>query len=511
MRVCNLALISADPVESRSACRRRRPAQLCRLARPDAPEPRRYILSFGPSEFTGFLTFKECTDDKGTPRQLARGAQLRVAVASIDKPNRVIHVAAQGREVKAAVSAETAGLTFTGLLPGMLVNARVRAVLSDGLLLAFLTYFTGTVDLLNMEDPLQTAGQLASSFVENQRLRARILYVDPTNKRVGLTLSKPLVQLSELPPLPPIGAVIENAVVRRLDTAVGLLCELKGDAVPGASAAGYAHVRETSSLPRCPQPPGQLSGGEIASNAVEINSPRFTSKQISQLSDSRVEKLEKAFKRGQKVRARVIGHRLMDGLAALTLKPSVLDQAYLSFEEIRCGPPPHHCAQVAGWWAPCDLSEKTFHHITLCLVMALQLTEFFSQPGRGRDGQDRLHRATWSLRHSRCVIWTHSPRRAGPFGTVYAHICIRLSDSPSPARLPAPLRGEAPRPGTHVARHRGWKREAHLKALQGAVSPLAAHRRRTCRNRVADVCARRAHVLCLSLTSRLARQSRAAS
>lgn len=57
--------------------------------------------------------------------------------------------------------------------------------------------------------------------------------------------------------------------------------------------------------------------------------------QISQLSDSRVEKLEKAFKRGQKVRARVIGHRLMDGLASLTLKPSVLDQAYLSFEEIR--------------------------------------------------------------------------------------------------------------------------------------------------------------------------------
>lgn len=63
--------------------------------------------------------------------------------------------------------------------------------------------------------------------------------------------------------------------------------------------------------------------------------PSFPS-QISQLSDSRVEKLEKAFKRGQKVRARVIGHRLMDGLASLTLKPSVLDQAFLSFEEIRC-------------------------------------------------------------------------------------------------------------------------------------------------------------------------------
>ena len=29
------------------------------------------------------------------------------------------------------------------LLPGILVNARVKAVLSDGLLVSFLTYFTG--------------------------------------------------------------------------------------------------------------------------------------------------------------------------------------------------------------------------------------------------------------------------------------------------------------------------------------------------------------------------------
>ncbi len=32
------------------------------------------------------------------------------------------------------------------LLPGSLVNVRVKAVLSDGLQVSFLTYFTGTVD-----------------------------------------------------------------------------------------------------------------------------------------------------------------------------------------------------------------------------------------------------------------------------------------------------------------------------------------------------------------------------
>lgn len=34
-------------------------------------------------------------------------------------------------------------LTLGGLLPGMLVTAKVRSVLSDGLLVTFLTYFNG--------------------------------------------------------------------------------------------------------------------------------------------------------------------------------------------------------------------------------------------------------------------------------------------------------------------------------------------------------------------------------
>lgn len=37
-------------------------------------------------------------------------------------------------------------MTAGSLLPGMLVNAKVRNILSDGLLVSFLTYFTGTID-----------------------------------------------------------------------------------------------------------------------------------------------------------------------------------------------------------------------------------------------------------------------------------------------------------------------------------------------------------------------------
>lgn len=40
---------------------------------------------------------------------------------------------------------EVEGLTMDLLVPGTLVNARVRAVLKNGLLLSFLTYFSGMV------------------------------------------------------------------------------------------------------------------------------------------------------------------------------------------------------------------------------------------------------------------------------------------------------------------------------------------------------------------------------
>ncbi len=45
---------------------------------------------------------------------------------------------------------EWEGLTIRSLLPGMLVNVKVRNVLSDGLLVSFLTFFNGTIDCFHL-------------------------------------------------------------------------------------------------------------------------------------------------------------------------------------------------------------------------------------------------------------------------------------------------------------------------------------------------------------------------
>ena len=49
---------------------------------------------------------------------------------------------------------EWEGLTIGSLLPGMLVNAKVRHVLSDGLLVSFLTFFNGTIDCFHLSQVL---------------------------------------------------------------------------------------------------------------------------------------------------------------------------------------------------------------------------------------------------------------------------------------------------------------------------------------------------------------------
>ncbi len=57
-----------------------------------------------------------------------------------------------------------------GLLPGALVNARVKAVLSDGLLVTFLTYFTGTVDPFHLGQ-VRTVNHLSYLYRRNRKHR----------------------------------------------------------------------------------------------------------------------------------------------------------------------------------------------------------------------------------------------------------------------------------------------------------------------------------------------------
>ena len=120
------------------------------------------------------------------------------------------------------VTEEFSGITMSSLLPGQLVTVTVRNVLSDGLLVSFLKFFHGTVDLFHM--PIDTVGRdWHSAYKPNQRLKGRILYVDPDSKVVRLSLLKSLIGYHLPEAMPTLGDIYESATVLRADRSLGLL------------------------------------------------------------------------------------------------------------------------------------------------------------------------------------------------------------------------------------------------------------------------------------------------
>ncbi|EFN56095.1 hypothetical protein CHLNCDRAFT_145628 [Chlorella variabilis] len=167
-----------------------------------------YLLALGVKGVSGFLPKKAAA---AAGRALAPGMLLDVAVPPGGAPKpaggggSVLGVVCAPEAVAMAVAREWEGLNIGSLLPGQLVAARVRNVLSDGLLCSFLTYFSGTVDPFHLGADL--AADWRKQFSPNQRLRARILYVDPASKRVALTLHRHLISASLPVNFPMLGQV----------------------------------------------------------------------------------------------------------------------------------------------------------------------------------------------------------------------------------------------------------------------------------------------------------------
>ncbi|KAH7441212.1 hypothetical protein KP509_03G029000 [Ceratopteris richardii] len=251
-----------------------------------------YLVSFGIHGVTGFFRH---SDRRGAPTMLRKGQLVQGVINSLDKKRNTVMLNTNPDLVASALVTEVEGLTMELLVPGALVNARVQSVLKNGLLLSFLTYFTGTVNMFHLDDPLP-GSDWQQKYSENQRLKARVLFVDSRNKTIGLSLNPHLVQNN-----PPsigvnIGELCEKAIVRRVDPTLGLLLGLE---MEGGLFAGYAH--------------------------------------ISDVSDDHIEKLEVKFREGRVVKGRVIGKRVMDGLAVVSLKDSKVRQQLVSCLDVYPG------------------------------------------------------------------------------------------------------------------------------------------------------------------------------
>ncbi|AAG51058.1 rRNA biogenesis protein, putative, 3' partial; 75505-85642, partial [Arabidopsis thaliana] len=249
------------------------------------------ILHFGLPSITGFI---EISDDGNQESGMKTGQLIQGVVTKIDRDRKIVHLSSDPDSVAKCLTKDLSGMSFDLLIPGMMVNARVQSVLENGILFDFLTYFNGTVDLFHLKNPLSNKSW-KDEYNQNKTVNARILFIDPSSRAVGLTLS-PHVVCNKAPPLHVFsGDIFDEAKVVRIDKS-GLLLELPSKPTPT---------------------PAYVSTYDAAGDEVT--------------------KLEKKFKEGNHIRVRVLGLKQMEGLAVGTLKESAFEGPVFTHSDVKPG------------------------------------------------------------------------------------------------------------------------------------------------------------------------------
>ncbi|KAK3019414.1 hypothetical protein RJ639_004664 [Escallonia herrerae] len=269
-----------------------------------------YMLHFGLPSFTGFMPRNSHSGSRDFDVNI--GQLLQGVVKNVDKTRKVVYLSYDPVMVSKCVTKDLKGISIDLLVPGMMVNARVRSTLENGVMLSFLTYFTGTVDMFHLQKTLPTSNW-KDDYSQNKKdlrlcdeqlgyhtkvllVNARILFIDPSTRAVGLTLNPHLVQNKAPPLLVKTGDIFDHSKVVRVDRGMGLLLE-----VP--------------SLP--------------------IPTPAYVN--VSDVADKEVRKLEKSFKEGSQIRVRVLGFRHLEGLATGLVKTSAFEGSVFTHSDVKPG------------------------------------------------------------------------------------------------------------------------------------------------------------------------------
>ncbi|KAJ3122551.1 rRNA biogenesis protein rrp5 [Physocladia obscura] len=279
-----------------------------------------YILSLGfkNNEFHAFLHNKHATAlarsiHKDVDPKLARlsvGQVVYCAILTVDQIKKMITVTADPADIAAAIIPNSHTLSFPSLKPGMLISARVKsAINNNGVIVSFMGLFDGTIELSHLGPKVNNSqasvDDLESLFPQKSKLQARILYVDDSRKRVGLTLLKHIVEWCTVATAAKLfesvvfGHIFEEASVKRVDGELGLYLNLD-DNTESTGIRGYAHVTRLSDREH-----NKVSIAKYAPETVH--------------------------------RVRAVGHDLLDNIVQVSLKASVLDATFMNHKDIQAG------------------------------------------------------------------------------------------------------------------------------------------------------------------------------
>ncbi|XP_065151454.2 protein RRP5 homolog [Paramisgurnus dabryanus] len=168
----------------------------------ESVEDHGFLVDIGVSGTKAFLP-KKSTSSK---QDLKVGQYVLSLLEEVKNEGRVVRLSLDPKALGKAIAGTQHGWTLDSLLPGLLIRVRIKKVTPHGLLVEYLSSFSGVVDFLHIDQ-----GKAASYKVGDEVL-ARVLYIEPSNRLISLSLRSHL--------LPPGGIALDNFSSERLGEVV---------------------------------------------------------------------------------------------------------------------------------------------------------------------------------------------------------------------------------------------------------------------------------------------------
>ncbi|EIM20729.1 hypothetical protein E3Q22_03362 [Wallemia mellicola] len=263
-----------------------------------------YLVDLGVPDVDGFVSTTEM-DASGFDKELAGqvGSILPLTVTS--KSNKVVNLSPNPSTF--AKSYMNEANTLESVIPGVVLNAMVTAVLPAGLNVKFFGFFDGTI---SKEHIPYEKKSLSERFPVGKKVKARVIFDHPTSnpKRFSLSLLPHIVNLQNslteksedgltIAEAFGKGRIIEGVQVITVESEKGLYVT-----IPDSELLGFVHI----------------------SQIADDHTPSLSSS-------------SGATKVGSLHTARVVGLSYVDKIVQLSIKPSVLEKSFMKVSDAEVG------------------------------------------------------------------------------------------------------------------------------------------------------------------------------
>ncbi|KUI54324.1 rRNA biogenesis protein rrp5 [Cytospora mali] len=269
-----------------------------------------YVMDLGiaDSKITGFLPKKE-VDPGMSESRLQPGNVFLCMATGLSGNRKVVQLTARGDKISNVKNSPHEATTINTFVPGTCVDVLVSEVLERGLIGKVMGHLDVTAD--HIHSGVGPHGvDIAAKYKVGSKLKARVICTFPEARQPKLgisildhviSLKTPSAQVDGNAKQPlealPISSVVEDCVVKRVETDIGLFVDVGVEGVPG-----FVHISRVKD--------GKVDG------LYESSGP---------------------FKVDTKHRGRVVGYNAFDGLFLLSFEKSVLEQPFLRIEDVPVG------------------------------------------------------------------------------------------------------------------------------------------------------------------------------